>query len=355
MPPRHIKPCRFSEASAEFRDWQRAVQGRSLGTQRASAYILNRVEKYLGNPMVYNIERNAINRYIADRGRVLSLESVNQEKTRLRTFLRWCEDERYLDPMKNVTRDLKQRKAVRVDRKRLTADQFTDLYESAICRRDRMLLVLLTDTLMRGSEAVQVRWGNVRFDDGEIDFIRWKTRQAATVPISRPLDQELRQYRVWYESKIGRPAAEDEHVICRTDVLRPGVVKTDENLVLVPSEPLSRVHEIVQRGLVACGFEGEQGVRSPLLKEGGHTLRRSAARELLEALFRDEGLNTDEALLMVMNMLGHASLDMTMRYIGYDRDREKVMKLLKGKDWWASARPADVIQLAPRPRAVSNG
>lgn len=110
---------------------------------------------------------------------------------------------------------------------------------------------------------------------------------------------------------------------------------------------MSRVHEVVQQALVGIGFDGEAGSFSPLLREGGHTIRRSSARELLEALFHDDGLNTDEALLMVMNMLGHASVDMTMRYIGYDRDKEKVFKLLKGKDWWASARRGEVIQLAP--------
>jgi integrase len=219
------------------------------------------------------------------------------------------------------------------------------------------LLVTLTDTLMRGSEAATIPWGQVRFNDGELDFIRWKTSEAATVPMSMGLERELRSYRVWLEQKIDRPVVAEDYLFPSLRVKNGSIVtvKNDDTVEMFPSKHIANVTPIIQRALVAIGFEGThgQGKWSPLLREGGHTLRRSAARELLEAFFRDEGLNVDEALLIVMNMLGHKSLDMTMTYIGYDRDQQKAMRLLKGKDWWASARPAEVIRLAPRPAQVS--
>lgn len=348
--PRHIVPRRMDDAISEYLDWLRAVKGRAPSTLRNTESVLRRLCRFQKNPMIYNLERNQVSRYLGERGRVLATDSVNQEKTRISTFLKWCEEEQFIDTRKNIRRDLSWVKPIQEDRQRLTADQFPALYDAARCSRDRMLMVMLTDTLMRSSEAVSVKWGHVDLDRAVIEFTRWKTKQASSrVPISMQLDQELRRYWIWYESKIGRSVRPDDHLICSLRLFAaPGglYAKSDDTIELFPERAMSRVHEVVQQCIVdGPGLQGRAGRFSPLLREGGHTLRRSAARELLEALFRDEDLATDEALLMVMTMLGHANVDMTMRYIGYKADEEKVMALLKGKDWWRHSRPAQVVPI----------
>lgn len=101
---------------------------------------------------------------------------------------------------------------------------------------------------------------------------------------------------------------------------------------LRPTRPVGTLHRIATRALDKINYptRGEDGES---LREGMHTLRRSAARARFDVL---ESLGYDGAIRHVQTMLGHATMAMTEHYLGLHLDRVKRNELVRGRPMFST-------------------
>jgi len=98
--------------------------------------------------------------------------------------------------------------------------------------------------------------------------------------------------------------------------------KATYGIVPRPKQVHTNPWRMVQRPLRKMGY--------PTLGEGFHTLRRSSARALFEAL-RSAGEGRDHALMVVKEFLNHASVTQTEHYLGLNQERAIRDAILKDK------------------------
>jgi integrase len=269
----------------------------------------------------------------------ISAGGFNTYLGRMRPFVAWMFDndlvERdYGKALHRVRRPQKVR--LQLDRAQVRA-----LLDDAATPRDRALIALAFFTGMRGSELRSIRLCDLDMETGTVFFHVWKSNLEDVLPLTPELRAELETWLHEYERRVrrdhGRGLLPSDYLIPSYVPNRyaPGMTIVDgkvrhnkTRVAINPAQPASSPRLIVKDGLRRLGL--------PHLNEGLHTLRRSAARQIFDALV--ETRRYDGALRVVQSLLHHRSVETTEQYIGLSTEaltRDEFLRtavLLRGPD-----------------------
>ncbi len=309
------------------------VTNNTLLTDRSA---LDRLVRLLGPVGVESVGDHEIDRYVTDMAST-SASSRNLRVRKVKQFFSWCQRQGL------VTRNPVERRPEREDPFEpmyIPRDRFGDLLDCTDNPRDRMIVALGLYLFTRSGEIQTLRVGDYD-SDARMRVVIHKTGKVDSMPVSRELGDELHDYLGWYWKQTTY-----EHDNFLVPALRrvssaahayPGdgrFHRVPTRLEVEPRMPVTKPHLVVQKALAELGM--------PVLRQGGHTLRRSGARALFDRLREKEG--ADGALQTVKSMLHHENVAMTERYLGVTPERERRDAMLAGRDMFPET-SADVVQL----------
>lgn len=322
-----------------------------MGTMRANAYAANTVRQakrtlsaflaHVGNVQVRHITPRHVDGYFAAREAAgIAPGTLNLELVHLRLMFKHAERRRLNtgDP----TGHRRNYRVPKTGRRRVPAVQFPHLLDSCTHPRDRMVVALGLYLLLRQSEVAELRVADVDLHHGTVAVRVVKTDKFDSMPISAELDRELRVWLAWYTARCG-PLQPTWFLVPakHRPTLGKGRVADVDSSTVYPHRPVQTATRIVQRALVGAGYalRDDQGAS---MREGVHTLRRSAARAMFDSL-ADGGY--DRAARIVQSLLHHSSLTQTEEYIGIESDRVSRDLLIRGKTMYAPADSNNVVQM----------
>lgn len=313
----------------------------SANTLLADTSALSRLVRLLGPVEVSAITAEDIDRYVADMGETRA-SSRNLRVRKVRQFFGWCQRRGYV--VANPVERRPEREDP-FDPMFIPASRFSDLLDCTDNPRDRMVVAVGLHLFLRSSEMQTLRVGDLDFraDGSRVRTTQHKTAGVDYMPVSLELEREIHDYLGWYWR---------ETTYADESFLLPGLrrVNTASNsypgdgrfhrvparLEVEPRLPVSKPHRVIQKALAEMGL--------PILRQGGHTLRRSGARALFDSLRVQQGV--DGALQVVKSMLHHKDQAMTERYLGIAPEREIRDELISGKQMFVTSPDATVVELA---------
>ena len=214
---------------------------------------------------------------------------------------------------------LVHKKGGKVNRARLPIGQMEQMIETAEDEWERFVLSFGIHTLGRWSELRHVRRRDIHLDAGYIKWWREKTDEWDELPITFELDRALRRWIVFIENALGRPLRPEDYIIPYRRPLGWHKYRWEYVPYVAATESIRTC--VKKHAAPLCGgFDVIKG-------QGVHLLRRSAARELYEAL-KTRGV--PDPIRVVMAMLGHKNVSTTEIYIGVERDRQTRDTLMRG-------------------------
>ena len=241
----------------------------------------------------------------------------NAYLARVRPFLTWM----YLNDLtdRDYGKTLHRMRSPHRVRLQLNKDQVRALLDDAATPRDRALIAVGFFTAMRQSELRTIRLGDLNMATGTLFFHVWKSDTEDVLPLSPELRSELARWLAVYERSVRR---DHRRGLLPSDYLipaypprryAPGITVIDGRTrrnatygALNPGRPAAKPSLVVKDGLRRLGLPDEG--------QGLHTLRRSAARQIFDALV--EARRYDGALRVVQALLHHRTLETTEEYIG---------------------------------------
>lgn len=258
--------------------------------------------------------------HIDSRGRVrgpLSAGGFNAYLGQVRPFLTWMYFNDLID--RDFGKTLHRMRRPHCVRLQLDSAQVRALLMDAANPRDRALIALAFFTAMRKSELRTIPVGDLDMDRGTVFFHVWKSDVEDVLPLTPELRDELRRWLASYERNVrrhqGRGLLPADYLIPAYLPRRyaPGFTVVDgerrRNVTFGgfnPLRPAAKSSEVVRDGLERLGL--------PSRNQGLHTLRRSAARQMFDALI--DARKYDGALGVVQALLHHRSRETTETYIG---------------------------------------
>lgn len=319
-----IKQPTLSEAIDEYLTYRRA-SGISHNTCQGDAVVLGRLLQNIGNMKVRSVmPRHIDHHFTAESGR-LQPSSINMYLGKVKIFFKWCGKRRYLGLEGDPTEGQRLRKAPPRKRLRIPSSEFGRIMDTAIHPVERLTFALGIYLLLRGSEIRLLKVGDLNLPEGEINVTIPKTGQSDTMPISAELDAELRTWLTFYTDALDRPLRATDHLV---PAIARGTYGMGGKVTVNPDRPVSEPFALVQYMLQRSGYELRDPATGKSLREGVHTLRRSAARALFDQMAGD---SVDGAMRHVQALLHHQSVTMTERYLGLEGDRALRDIAIKGK------------------------
>lgn len=308
-------------------------QGLAARTIKTHRQTLNHLLVETGNIYLRSMTHVHVERLFAAHAEWAS-STRNLHLANLRSFLATCRNRGWLSRDTDPTAGWRNQRVVRAEKRRIPIEEFPSLLAAADHPRDRAILALGLFSFLRGSELQELRIADVNLADHELRIYRSKTREYDVLPISLELAEELEAWLRWYGVKHG-PYLDDSWYLVPAKAPNPTyqdpatrrLVQVKGVAPLRPTTQLGHPYRVAQRALHAIGYA--------TAGEGEHTLRRSGARALFDAL-REEGY--DGALQRVRAMLGHKSAAMTEHYLGIDLERRQRNELIGGKVMFPSLR-----------------
>lgn len=298
--------------------------GYAANTIRTRARVARAFLALTGDKPLSAVTAEDVDLYFANRSAAgLSPATSNLERTALTKMFDWALDRRLLGA--ELPHPVRHRRRLRVQarpKRRLPASEFGRLLDAAEHPRDRAVLALGIYLLLRQSEIADLRVGDVDLTHGTVAVRVLKTGKHDLMPVSAELDRELRSWLSWYATQVG-PLADHYRLVPAKG--RPVGAVTDGPLK--PTTPVAQPERIVHRALAAIGHETRDEDGNPI-RDGIHTLRRSAARAMFDRLVED---GYDGAGRVVQSLLHHASFRQTEVYLGIDMDSIRRDELLRGR------------------------
>jgi integrase len=313
----------------------------SDNTLKMDRAAINLLVRHAGDIQPRNITRQHIRSLTAALDKMEN-STFNGRVSQLRTFFKWCRDERIVPKDFDPTEGLRHRPDPGKPRNRVPATKFPALLDSAPHPTHRAFLALGLYTLLRGTDITSRRVKDLDLDSGRLAVYESKKKRYRYVPITQDLDVEMRRWLRYYAEQCGT-LEPDWYLLPNThDAACPRDPVTNRFLTrrgvhapkLNPLLPLKNVERVVQGALAAVG--------QPVHREGGHTLRRSGARAYYDVLVQDPTSGA-RALRRVMVLLGHSSVQMTERYMGLGADEVDLEEAIKGRSMFAV--PETVVTL----------
>ena len=314
--------------SQAIEQYVRHLRARGLATNTVdnTAQVLRRALALWGDIQLTSITHAHVDNLFAHYGWKESTR--NLYLSRINVFFTWARSHRYMAKDWSPTDGWRPLRVPRVDRTRVPVEEFGALLDAATHPRDRAVCALGLFVMLRGSEIQSLRVRDLSLDHLELAIYRHKTRQADVMPVSEELREEMVRWLNWYRADQGTlrpdwfltPAKNPNHTFYDRETGRIGV-DADTLASLRPTVKLGKPYAAVQRTLQQLGYE--------TYREGEHTLRRSGARALADAINEDRG--RDGALMRVASMLGHSDVRVTQKYIGWEMERQKRNEDIAGK------------------------
>lgn len=154
-------------------------------------------------------------------------------------------------------------------------------------KRDYGILVLAAYLGLRASDIARLRFENLHWDQNTIILRQYKTGKNITLPLLPVVGNALLDY-----IQYGRPKSEEQYIFL---------------LVLSPFLPIrpQAIAGMINRRFSYAGF------KSTARRHGGHALRHSLVKELL---------NNKQSLPVISEVLGHKNTTSTRHYIRIDTE-----------------------------------
>ena len=152
-------------------------------------------------------------------------------------------------------------------------------------KRDYAILVLAAYLGLRASDISQLRFRNLRWDQGKIVLKQYKTGEDMILPILPVVGNALIDY-----IQYGRPKSDEQQIFL---------------FAISPFLPIrgQTIAGMINRRFIYAGFKSKNR------RHGGHALRHSLVKELL---------NNNQSLPVISQVLGHKSTTSTRHYIRID-------------------------------------
>lgn len=283
----------------------RESAGFRLNTVKNDRQAIERLLRVTGDTPIDRIGPAELDALLGDMltSRKYAPGTVNATQSSLSAFFRWCRDRGHTPPHHNPIagrRYVPQQDAAKL---RIPLSDFWRVLDAAERPRDRALIACGLFTMLRQSEIVTLRVGDLDLTAGTLSATIWKTYQTDTLPITPDFRPELVRWITAYQDECG-PLDPSWFLIPAIEV------DGFQTFRLRPEAPISRSADIVRRVLERAGFTAD--------RVGVHVLRRSAAR----AVFQERAkAGYDSALREVSAWLHHRSVTTTELYLGLDQDR----------------------------------
>lgn len=154
-------------------------------------------------------------------------------------------------------------------------------------KRDYAILVLAAYLGLRASDIAHLQFGNLHWDQSTIVLRQYKTGKDITLPLLPVVGNALIDY-----IQYGRPRSAEPYIFL---------------FIISPFLPIHRqtIAGMINRRFVYAGF------KSTNRRHGGHALRHSLVKELL---------NNKQSLPVISEVLGHKSTTSTRHYIRIDTE-----------------------------------
>jgi integrase len=335
---------RLSEALADYLA-RSEKRGRATLTVQIDSRILRRFISDVGDLEVTEVTKDHVGDWFYGKGGMMDhhqghgngqglmppigASTHNQYRQRLSTFFRFCATKGWI--REDLMAEVEPMKITRKKRQQPSPDILLRLLDAAGSPRDRAYIATAMNTALRQNEIIRIRMADLDLDQGFIDVTISKTNEEDRQPISSDLDTELRKWLVQYESDLGRPLEDDDHLF---PLSAGGLIshfevdeKTGHKTMVrhpyhwVPERPVVKSHLLVQKAMKEVGLTTKY--------EGTHTIRRAVARAFFDSLTTTTGY--DAALRTVSALLHHSSTATTERYLGLTSERQRRDDVLKGQ------------------------
>jgi len=255
-------PVLFEKFADEFLELYAKQNKRSWVRDEIS---LNNLKLFFKGDGLEDIGPEKVERYKANRKMEVSPATVNRELACLKTLFSKAVEWGRIE--KNTVRTVKKFKEDNARERILSADEALRLIEAA-APSIRPILIIALNTGMRKNEILSLKWENVDFLRGYILIEKSKSGKPRKVPMNGAVSSAL----------MGIP-----HVA---------------EFVFYNPETKKAIQDIKTAFAAACRRAEISGLRL-------HDLRHTAATKMIEA-----GVD----IVTVSKILGHASIQMTMRY-----------------------------------------
>lgn len=322
-------------AAIEQYERHMTARGLAVNTVKNNVQVLRRAHAVWGDILVSSITPDRIDALFAHYGWRESTR--NLYLSQLNSFFAWARRHKMMPKDACPTDGWRAVRAPRRDRLRIPVEQFPAMLDAADHPRDRAVIALGMFTFLRGSEIQTLRVRDLDLTNNTLRVYRHKTRESDMLPVSRELHAEMERWLRWYRSDAGIlsphwflvPSKAPNYTGYDPETQRI-FVDTTRLAPLRPEKQLHQPYTVVQRSLTKLGYD--------TYWEGEHTLRRSGARALADAL-RAEGY--DGALMRVASMLGHKDTRVTERYIGWELERTQRNEAIAGQTMFPAMPTAD--------------
>lgn len=334
----------LSDGIDEYLLWRKSQDYRpnTLTNERT---VLKRMLTTCGNVYIDNLEQRHVTRYFTDASRTRRPSTLRLDHTVLNQFFSWARETKRMGADNNPMYGRRRPERLIRERERISVSKFPHLLDVAEVSspRNRAVVAVLLYTLMRDQEAAHLRVGDIDLDGGWVLGRITKSHLEDRLPISSELDRELRKWLATYARECG-PLQPDWYLLPRRTVL--GVQQDERGRIVShttgydPLRPMGKMGTTVRPILESFGFPIRDSRDQPL-QEGAHTIRRSGARALFDALVES---GYDFALRVVQAMLHHSSITTTEHYIGVSADRRSRDELIRGQVMYPAAEAARSLE-----------
>ena len=257
-----------------------------------------------------------------------SPSSYNNYRQYLGAFWKYCQGEGWIrtNPMRHVDPMRPQRRV----RLQLSADELLALLDGAT-PRDRVALAVGMNTGLRGGDIAALTVGSVNLANNTLLAWEEKTDQETELPVTAELRAELLRWFQHYAEATGTTVESLPNHWTLVPPARGHAVNVHDlslgyNVVYKVESRYTHPEKIVQRALTRIGHATH--------REGFHTLRRSAARELFElALAEKRG----DPIRIAQALLGHKSIKTTEIYLGITHEKMLRDEMMRGKSFLSRA------------------
>jgi len=256
------------------------------------------------NTLSYSdLSRSLVTKFRDERLEVESPASAELRLRVVRSLCSWCA-ERFQVP--NPALKIRSRYEPEMEFKGLSADDRAQLIAAAKQQSEplrRFLPLFLLYTGMRNDEARNIKLAQIDDRREWINKVVGKSTRIRDIAITDELRHELSLYMCWRTELRCSPR----------DPLLPSTYRKQDSGCAPKPLCNKTIWRIVNESCTEAGTDND--VRHP------HALRHTFAYTALDHL-EHEGVKPGRALIILKDLMGHKSIQTTMRYLGNEKDEQ---------------------------------
>src|SRR5690606_28512383 len=179
--------------------------------------VLQQLLADIGNLQVHNMDGGHIDAWLTKRS-YKAPSTRNRDVDIVRDFFKWCRARRITKPDHDPLVGVRRAMALPRERIFLQPTQFGELLDAADSGRDRITIAIGLYTFLRTSEITRLRIQHVHIEDPNpkkwrLQVWKPKTGDYDELPVSKPLERELRRWLLDYRGQMGRDLHKDWYLV----------------------------------------------------------------------------------------------------------------------------------------------